>query len=56
MQIKALMIFPAEYDTFQFSTYAIAYKDITEEEPAPEPTPVVRYPIITNTSLSEKVK
>ena len=40
------------FNTYQFSTYAIAYKDIAEEEPAPEPTPVVRYPIIVRGNVS----
>ena len=33
------------FSTDRFSTYAIAYNDIALEEPAPEPTPIVRYPI-----------
>lgn len=38
--------------TDKFSTYSIAYKDITEEEPAPEPAPVVRYPIVVNGNVT----
>ena len=38
--------------TDKFSTYSIAYKDITEEEPAPEPAPVVRYPIVINDNVT----
>ncbi|MCI7766579.1 MAG: hypothetical protein MSJ26_01165, partial [Oscillospiraceae bacterium] len=38
--------------TDKFSTYSIAYKDITEEEPDPEPAPVVRYPIVVNGNVT----
>ena len=34
--------------TDKFSTYAIAYRDIEEEEPAPEPEKTVYYPVITS--------
>ncbi|WP_432651299.1 leucine-rich repeat domain-containing protein [Huintestinicola sp.] len=34
--------------TDKFSSYAIAYKDIEEEEPAPEPEKTVYYPVITS--------
>ena len=40
------------FSTDRFSTYAIAYKDTTEEEPAPEPIPVVRYPIAVNGNVT----
>lgn len=38
--------------TDKFSTYAIAYNDITEKEPAPVPAPVVRYPIVINSNVT----
>ena len=34
--------------TDKFSSYAIAYKDIEAEEPAPEPEKTVYYPVITS--------